>query len=117
MIGNLGAFFFNSKAIDYPYYLVADKTRPGHEFNFVTQVEELMANEAFMQAIKEYEASPLTAKHLETATLPNVCEIWKKVGPILKGILPFLKLIPVWGSTAASALQALCDLLDKVCPK
>ena len=44
------------------------------------------------------------------------CTVYKKVKPILKGIEPFIKLIPIWGATAAEAIDLLTTALDKACP-
>jgi hypothetical protein len=72
-----------------------------------------MQDQAFMDAISEFEASGLTAA--AAATAPDICAIYKKVKPILNGILPFIKLIPVFGATAAAAITALMAVLDGVC--
>ena len=71
-----------------------------------------MANQAFMQAIQDFEASGVSAKDIGT----DVCGVYKKVKPILTGILPFLKLIPVYGGTVAAAITALMGVLDTTCP-
>jgi hypothetical protein len=71
-----------------------------------------MADQAFTQAIAAFEASPVTAQDVGA----DICEIYKKVKPILNGILPFLKLIPVYGATVATAITALMGVLDNTCP-
>jgi hypothetical protein len=70
-----------------------------------------MQDQAFMDAIREFEASGLAG----AAAGLDICAIYKKVKPILNGILPFLKLIPVFGATAAAAITALMTVLDGVC--
>ena len=45
----------------------------------------------------------------------DICETYKKVRPILVAILPFIRLIPVFGSAAAKAIEALMAALDKLC--
>jgi hypothetical protein len=71
-----------------------------------------MTDEAFVQAIAEFKAANIT-----TASVGNdVCSIYRKVKPIISGILPFLKLIPVYGATISEALTALMAVLDNYCP-
>lgn len=70
-----------------------------------------MSDKAFMQAIEAFEASPVSAQDVGA----DICGIYKKVKPILSGILPFLKLIPVYGATVAAAITALMGILDKTC--
>ncbi|MGO4880175.1 MAG: hypothetical protein ACLP59_05060 [Bryobacteraceae bacterium] len=72
-----------------------------------------MQDQAFMDAINAFEK--LKAAGGLSAEAIDLCGIYKKVKPILSGILPFIKLIPVWGATAAAAIQALMDFLDGVC--
>jgi hypothetical protein len=45
----------------------------------------------------------------------DICIVYPKVKPILTEILPFIKLIPVWGSTVASAITMLMAALGKFC--
>ena len=77
-----------------------------------------MTDQKFMDAIKAFEASPLRAKAVgaEAVGLPQICPIYKEVRPILEGVLPFIKLIPVYGATIFAAITALIGVLDKVCP-
>lgn len=49
------------------------------------------------------------------ATEVDFCTTYKKVRPILVGILPFIKLIPVIGPAASKAIEALMAAMDKVC--
>ena len=72
-----------------------------------------MHDKTFEAAIKEFEASGFS---VEAAAAADFCTVYKKVEPIIKGILPFLKLIPVWGATAAAAIEAFLAALDKLCP-
>lgn len=70
-----------------------------------------MNEKAFLQAIEEFQAANLTP-----ATVgDDVCGIYKKVKPILSEILPFLKLIPIYGSAIFAAITALMAVLDNTC--
>jgi len=71
-----------------------------------------MADQAFTQAIAAFEAASVSAQDVDA----DICGIYKKVKPILNGILPFLKLIPVYGATVAAAITALMGVLDNTCP-
>lgn len=73
-----------------------------------------MEDKAFLEAIREFEASGV-ATSVKTGSV-DICAIYKKVKPILTAILPFIKLIPVWGATAATAIGALMTVLDGLCP-
>jgi hypothetical protein len=67
-------------------------------------------NDAFMQALAAFEQE-------SAAAVPaiDVCGVYKKVRPILQGILPFIGLIPTIGKPAAAAIQALMAGLDSFC--
>jgi hypothetical protein len=71
-----------------------------------------MADESFLQAIEEFKAFQGSKEALAL----DICGVYKKVKPILSGILPFLKLIPVYGGTVVAALTALMAAADKLCP-
>jgi hypothetical protein len=51
-----------------------------------------------------------------SAQAADLCGTWKQVRPILKGLLPALRAIPVLGSRIAKALEALMAGLDAICP-
>jgi hypothetical protein len=70
---------------------------------------------SFMDAIKSFEASGIGTGGASAQAL-DICGIYKKVKPILTGILPFLKLIPVYGGTVSSAITALMAVLNSTCP-
>ena len=75
------------------------------------QEEKSMPDEAFVRAIEEFKAA-----NVSSASVGNdICSVYKKVKPILSGILPLLKLIPVFGETISEAVTALMAVLDKVC--
>lgn len=77
-----------------------------------------MANgtdKAFMDAIKAFEVSGVGTGAIEAKSL-DICATYKSVKPILKGILPFIKLIPVFGGTVATAITVLMAALDAACP-
>lgn len=71
-----------------------------------------MADESFVQAIESFRAFQASPE----STAVDVCGIYRKARPILKGVLPFLKLLPVYGETVAEALTALMGVLDGICP-
>jgi hypothetical protein len=73
---------------------------------------EKMTDEAFVQAITEFKAANIAAANVGT----DVCVIYRRVKPILSGILPLLKLVPVYGATISEALTALMSVLDNICP-
>jgi hypothetical protein len=52
----------------------------------------------------------------EAITKDDLCGVYKRVKPILSGILPFIELIPVWGKKAADAIRLLMRGLDVLCP-
>ena len=71
-----------------------------------------MTDNEFIKAIEEYEKFAHSAEFSKL----DICAIYKKVKPILTGILPFLKLIPKFGSIIAAAITELMNVLDKTCP-
>jgi hypothetical protein len=71
-----------------------------------------MADQTFLQAVQAFEAASATKEGIGT----DVCGVYGKVKPILSGILPFLRLIPVYGATVAAAITALMAALDSYCP-
>lgn len=71
-----------------------------------------VTDKEFMQVIESYSGSGVAARGVGA----DICAIYKSVKPILNGILPFLKLIPVWGSVAATAIADLMQVLDATCP-
>jgi subtilisin family serine protease len=66
----------------------------------------------FMQALSAFEQPGADV----TAAGVDICGTYKKVRPILKGILPFIALIPSIGKAAAAAITALMAALDAACP-
>ena len=70
-----------------------------------------MPDQEFTRALYEFEQS-LQSKELAALDL---CGLYKKIKPILVGILPFLKLLPS-GPTIVAAITALMAILDKTCP-
>jgi hypothetical protein len=69
-------------------------------------------DEAFMNALAEFEKAPAVAKAVSTT---DVCGTYAKVKPILQGILPFIQFIPRIGKPSATAIQALMAGLDSIC--
>ncbi len=80
-----------------------------------------MSDQQFLEALRAFELQPaaesLDAAITTSAAAVDICGTYKKVRPILSGILPFLKAIPVFGAKAATAIQALMAALDVVCPQ
>jgi hypothetical protein len=75
-----------------------------------------MSNDkSFMDAIKAFEASGIGTGAASAQAL-DICGVYKVVKPILTGILPFIKLIPGFGGTVATAITALMGVLDATCP-
>ena len=72
-----------------------------------------MTDEAFVQAITEFRSANITGANVGT----DVCLIYRRVKPILSGVLPLLKMIPVYGGTISEALTALMSVLDSICPE
>lgn len=49
-------------------------------------------------------------------TLGQLCQTWRQVKPIVVRIIAFIRRIPVIGGRAANALQALVNVLNRLCP-
>lgn len=71
-----------------------------------------MPDDSLVRAIEDFKTANLNPQ----AASVDVCGVYNKVKPILSGILPFLKLIPVVGATVAEAVTLLMSVLDKICP-
>jgi hypothetical protein len=65
---------------------------------------------AFLEALRSVDTAP------EPRTREDLCALYKRVKPILEGILPFIELIPIWGKGAAKAIRLLMRGLDVLCP-
>jgi hypothetical protein len=46
----------------------------------------------------------------------DLCKQYHKIEPILKKVLPFIRLIPKIGKTAADAIEFLMGIADIACP-
>ncbi len=57
-------------------------------------------------------ASSLTA----SGGIGDLCKQYHKIEPILKKVLPFVRLIPKVGKTAADAIEFLMGIADIACP-
>lgn len=68
------------------------------------------SDKAFMEAVGAFDV------RAEAVGREDLCTVYKKIKPILTGILPFIRLIPVWGAKAASAIEVLLRVLGSVCP-
>ena len=70
-----------------------------------------MTDQQFMQALDSFREGSA-----DVAAAPlDICGTYKKVKPILQGILPFLKFIPNIGKPAAKAIESLMTVLDAFC--
>ena len=63
----------------------------------------------FFAALQEFEGVGPAAAPID------LCGTYKKVRPILQGILPILAAIPGFGPKVASAIEALTAALDRLC--
>lgn len=86
---------------------------PVSGFTASSQYGSTVNEQSFMQALAAFEQS---GRGDVTAAAIDVCGIYKKVKPILQGLLPFLILIPNIGKAIAAALTALMTALDSYCP-
>jgi hypothetical protein len=73
--------------------------------------QEQTSDEEFMEALAAFREPGADL----AAAAPDVCGTYKKVKPILQGILPFLKFIPNIGKPAAKAIESLMAALDAFC--
>ena len=71
----------------------------------------------FLAALDSFGA-PQQGTGANVAAIANIdiCGTYSQVRPILAGILPFIKLIPVIGSKAYTAISTLMAVLDTMCP-
>ena len=67
----------------------------------------------FMRALAAFQEPTFAAESASTTV--DVCGEYKKVKPILQGILPFLSLIPKIGKPAAAAIKSLMAGVDTFC--
>ncbi len=81
-------------------------------FPFTKETAITQEEQQFMDALAAFEQSGTDT----TAASVDVCGTYKKVKPILQGILPFIALIPGIGKAAAAAITALMLALDSFCP-
>jgi hypothetical protein len=76
-----------------------------------------MTDQAFFQAIASF--GPAQTAPRSTSVTPqsavDLCGTYKKVRPILEGILPLLKAIPGFGPQVAAAIQTLITAADGIC--
>jgi len=72
---------------------------------------EMTTDEQFMEALASFREPGTDV----AAAAPDVCGTYKKVKPVLQGIVPFLKLIPNIGKPAAKAIETLMAGLDSFC--
>lgn len=70
----------------------------------------------FQAALDSFGASYLPPTSGIAGAGADICATYNKVRPILAGILPFIKAIPIIGSKAYLALSTLKSVLDMMCP-
>ena len=78
-----------------------------------------MTNQEFTQAVAALEAGIKDRAVAEVApqnVSAEICKIYKLVKPVLTAALPFIRLIPMFGSQLADGLTLLSKLLDTLCP-
>ena len=96
--------------------LQAQQTQPqtqGEQEISMTQAQEsIITDQAFLTALAPFQ-QPGGVPQAQAADL---CGTYQKVKPILQGILPLLKAIPVIGTKAAQAISVLIGALDILCP-
>jgi hypothetical protein len=68
----------------------------------------------------EHLASELSKARASSATakvgIGDLCKQYHKIEPILKKVVPFIRLIPKIGKTAAEAIEFLMGIADIACP-
>ena len=69
-------------------------------------------DQSFMEALAAFEQPTVTT----SASISDLCGIYKTVRPILNGLLPFICLIPSIGQAVCAAITALMAALDAFCP-
>lgn len=52
----------------------------------------------------------------KSAAKLNPCAEYKKIKPILKTALPFIRLLPKFGKQVADAIELLMGIADNFCP-
>jgi hypothetical protein len=88
-------------------------TVPGisaYDFQISSHLEASMTQDQdFMAALVPFRQPLMAAQSLD------LCETYKQVKPVLQGVLPFVKAIPVIGQRTAQAIAALMAALDVLC--
>lgn len=84
---------------------------PSHDTHQPIEGETMSQEEQFMRALAAFEEPSADV----AAAGVDICGTYKKVKPILQGILPFIRLIPRIGSAAAKAIEALMTALNALC--
>ena len=74
--------------------------------------EDMKHFERLASELSEAQATRSTAK----AGLGDLCKKYHKIEPTLKKVLPFIRLIPKIGKTAAEAIEFLMGIADMACP-
>lgn len=77
-----------------------------------------MDDRQFLSALDSIDAelSAASPQGLQDLDGGQLCATYRKIRGFLQGIIPVIKLIPVWGGKLAAALTFLMTLADTVCP-
>src|SRR5262249_3051542 len=70
-------------------------------------------DQRFLEALSAFEFPGTAGSRAEALDL---CTTYRKVKPILEPLIPFLALIPTYGTGIAAGLTVLMAALDKLCP-
>jgi hypothetical protein len=79
---------------------------------FSVSAADIKHFEQLADELKAAKASSLTA----AGGIGDLCAKYHKIEPILKKVLPFIRLIPKIGKTAADAIEFLMGIADMACP-
>jgi hypothetical protein len=71
----------------------------------------------FLAALDSFGAAQQgTGANVAATANIEICVTYNKVKPILTGLLPFIKAIPVYGPKVYAAISALMQALNALCP-
>jgi hypothetical protein len=70
----------------------------------------------FDQLAHELSAAKTGSSAVAKAGIGDLCQKYHKIEPILRKVLPFIRLIPKIGKTAAEAIEFLMGIADMACP-
>lgn len=64
----------------------------------------------------ENELSVTRGSKAAEAGIGDLCQQYRKIEPILKKVLPIIRLIPKFGKTVADAIEFLMQIANMACP-